>query len=92
MMITDYVNVMVRNVMEPLRMITIWITSVFLYYVVDESIGEKVGLFTILEVIGFILLAFGFLLYTKVIKIPKWFKYPVTDEYQQFDDEEGEVI
>ena len=43
MIITDYVNAMVRNVMEPLRMITIWITSVFLYYVVDESIGEKVG-------------------------------------------------
>ena len=88
MMITDYVNAMVRNIMEPLRMITIWITSVFLYYVIDESIGEKVGLFTILEIIGFILLAFGFLLYTKVIKIPKVFKYQVNDEYQQFDDDD----
>ena len=75
MMATDYVNAMARNVMEPLRMITTWIVSVFLYYVVDPSIGEKVGLFTILEIIGFIALTFGFLLYTKVIKIPKVFNY-----------------
>ena len=88
MIITDYISAMVRNIMEPLRMILIWIVSVFLFYVVDESIGEKVGWFTILEVIGFILLTFGFLLYTKVIKIPQIFKYPTKSETE---DEEQRI-
>ncbi|ELP83659.1 hypothetical protein EIN_467230 [Entamoeba invadens IP1] len=81
MIITDWVNAMVRNVLDPLRMITTWICSVFLYYVVDEAIGEKVGWFTLLEVFGFIVLTVGILLYTKVIKLP-WFKYEVSEDVE----------
>ncbi|ELP89481.1 hypothetical protein EIN_391360 [Entamoeba invadens IP1] len=89
MMITDYVNAMVRNVMEPMRMITIWICSVFLYYVVDPKIGEKVGWFTFIEVFGFIFLTGGFLLYTRVIKIQKLFKYPPPEpEKEEGKDDE----
>ncbi|EDR26212.1 hypothetical protein EDI_076280 [Entamoeba dispar SAW760] len=90
MMITDYVNAMVRNVMEPMRMITIWICSVFLYYVVDPDIGEKVGWFTFIEVFGFIFLTGGFLLYTRVIKIPKLFKYPSNEEISIEEKKEEE--
>ncbi|EKE40737.1 hypothetical protein ENUP19_0203G0044 [Entamoeba nuttalli] len=94
MMITDYVNAMVRNVMEPMRMITIWICSVFLYYVVDPDIGEKVGWFTFIEVFGFIFLTGGFLLYTRVIKIPKLFKYPSNEEVtiEEKKEEEKEPL
>ena len=82
MVITDYVNAMVRNILEPVRCITIWGTSVFLYYVVWRAIGENVGYFTIVEMIGFILFAIGFLLYTKVIKLP-FFKYPKEEEKEE---------
>ncbi|KAL7715303.1 EamA domain-containing protein [Entamoeba marina] len=75
MMITDYVNAMVRNVMEPMRMISIWALSVSLYYI-DNTYGEKVGWFTFIEIAGFILLTIGFCLYTKVFKIKAIFKYP----------------
>ena len=92
MTITDYVNAMLRNVMEPLRMITVWIVSVCLYYITDKAIGEKLGLFTILEVFGFVLLISGFLLYTKVIKIPQLFNYPLKDIVNAEENENVEIM
>ena len=87
MMITDYGNAMIRNVVEPMKMITIWITSVFLYYVIDESIGENVGWFTFLEIIGFLLLTLGFVMYTRILKLPKVFTYPNTSTFKHDDEE-----
>ena len=73
-------------------MIFIWIVSVFLYYAVDETIGEKAGYFTILEVVGFIFLVIGFLLYTKVIKINKLFTYPTRETSPQNKEEALEIM
>ncbi|BFU21165.1 hypothetical protein EHI8A_044590 [Entamoeba histolytica HM-1:IMSS-B] len=70
-----YSNAMIRNILEPMRMISVWIVSVFIHYVISSSYGESVGWSTIVQVIGFILLVIGFLLYTKVIKIPCLFNY-----------------
>ena len=89
MMITSEGNAMLRNVVEPMKMITIWITSVFLYYAVDDSIGEKVGLFTILEVLGFLLLSFGFVVYTRIVKFPKLFNYPAKNILDHDNDDDN---
>ncbi|ELP90439.1 hypothetical protein EIN_016680 [Entamoeba invadens IP1] len=78
--VIQYSNAMIRNILEPMRMITVWIVSVFIYYAISTNFGESIGFNTILQVVGFVLLVLGFLLYTKVIKIPCWFNYEEKNE------------
>ncbi|KAH3758412.1 solute carrier family 35 member F6 [Pelomyxa schiedti] len=70
MIITEVTNAMVRNLLEPIRTLFIWVTDIFIFYVIDERYGESLNLWSILEGFGFVVLVIGFCIYNSVIKIP----------------------
>jgi len=75
MIITEVTNAMVRNLLEPIRTLFIWVTDIFIFYVIDPRYGESVNLWSILEGFGFVVLCFGFFIYNGVIKLP-FLTYP----------------
>ncbi|GAB1220237.1 hypothetical protein ENUP19_0050G0013 [Entamoeba nuttalli] len=69
MIITRSLTAMVRNILDPCRMISIWFLSVLMYYIFNKKYGEPLGWQTALQVLGFLLLTFGLFIYTGVIKL-----------------------
>jgi len=85
MMITQVTDAMLRNIMEPIRTLLVWVTMVFVCYVVTkQKAGERVNLWSLLQLAGFIVLSFGILVYNGVIRF-KCFK---TKSDEHGDDEE----
>jgi len=69
MMITQVTDAMLRNIMEPIRTLLVWVTMVFVCYVVTHrKAGEQVNLWSLLQLAGFIILSFGILVYNGVIR------------------------
>ncbi|KAL7721874.1 EamA domain-containing protein [Entamoeba marina] len=79
-------SAMMRNIMDPTRMVTVWIAMIFIHYVISNNYGEAVSYASIVEVFGFGLLLIGFGLYTKFIKLPFIFKYETsTSEFTEIE-------
>ncbi|BFU20243.1 hypothetical protein EHI8A_088120 [Entamoeba histolytica HM-1:IMSS-B] len=70
MTITSQINALTRNVIDPLRMITIWLTGLFIHYVITNKLGEALSWATLIQVFGFIVLAIGFFVYAGIIPLP----------------------
>ncbi|KAL7718158.1 EamA domain-containing protein [Entamoeba marina] len=87
MIITRHLNAMIRNILDPCRMITIWVLGIILYYTFSKEFGEPLGWQTALQIVGFTLLSTGLFIYTKVLKIPYFFNYNEEDRLIQSDDE-----
>eukprot|EP01105_Mastigella_eilhardi_P026554 TRINITY_DN773_c0_g1_i1.p1 TRINITY_DN773_c0_g1~~TRINITY_DN773_c0_g1_i1.p1 ORF type:complete len:406 (+),score=128.09 TRINITY_DN773_c0_g1_i1:161-1378(+) len=78
MIITDETSAMVRNLLEPVRTLFIWITDIFIGYVISEELGETVNWWSFLEGAGFIVLCVGVFIYNGIIKLP-FLTYPPKD-------------
>eukprot|EP00727_Mastigamoeba_balamuthi_P012871 m51a1_g8206 putative integral membrane (376) ;mRNA; f:50511-52025 len=70
MIITEVTDAMVRNLLEPIRTLFIWVIMVFIHYVITSKFGESVNIWSLMELGGFVILCFGFLIYNNVIKVP----------------------
>ena len=68
MMITQVTDAMVRNIMEPIRTLLVWVTMVFICYVcTHKRMGERVNYWSLLQLAGFVTLSIGVLIYNDVI-------------------------
>ncbi len=65
-----------RTLLDAIRTISIWILELCLYYYINRSYGEKWNKYSYLQVIGFILLINGTLIYNQVYRLHFIFKYP----------------
>ena len=69
MMITQVTDAMVRNIMEPIRTLLVWVTMVFICYVcTHQHMGERVNTWSLLQLGGFLILSVGVLIYNDVIR------------------------
>jgi len=65
MMITQVTDAMTRNIMEPIRTFLVWVGMVVLYWIFSHF-GERLNLWSLLQLAGFLVLTFGVLLYNQV--------------------------
>jgi drug/metabolite transporter (DMT)-like permease len=60
-----------RTIYESLRSVTVWILSVILYYAIPSvGAGEPIGIHSLLQGAGFIVLVFGSAMYHRFVKFP----------------------
>jgi len=86
MIITQVTDAMVRNLMEPVRTLCVWVTNVFIFYcIAHRKMGEPLTLWSILQGAGFVLLTIGVLIYNRVIRT----KCLGNDKVLDDDEEEG---
>jgi len=66
-----YLSTVHRTLIDACRTVTVWLFQVVLRYVFGlTSAGEAVGWFSIIQLIGFIFLVSGTVLYNEVFRIP----------------------
>jgi hypothetical protein len=71
MFITETTDAMTRNILEPIRTLLVWVLMVFVCYVLShQKMGERVNLWSLLELAGFGVLCFGVLIYNGVLRFP----------------------
>lgn len=69
MFIINMTNALARNVTEQMRTLFIWLISLFIYYIVNKDYGEKWGPLSFLQLIGFLIMSVGVLIYNGIIKL-----------------------
>jgi len=67
--LTKYLSTVHRTLIDACRTITVWLFQILLYYW-DERAGEKVAWYTSIQLVGFIFLVAGTIIYNEVFKIP----------------------
>eukprot|EP00164_Ancoracysta_twista_P002055 GFYU01002707.1.p1 GENE.GFYU01002707.1~~GFYU01002707.1.p1 ORF type:complete len:403 (-),score=130.55 GFYU01002707.1:286-1494(-) len=78
-----------RTLIDALRTTVVWVVDLFIYYAVSEKYGEPWGQYSWLQLIGFVMLFTGTLVYNEVLHVPM-FRYPSKDtEYLSLDDNNG---
>jgi drug/metabolite transporter (DMT)-like permease len=87
MRMTKFTNSVSRNVMEAVRTMCIWGTSLFIHYVISPSYGEPWDDWSWMQLGGFVVLVFGLFIYYEVLHL-SWFNYeeeidPVKAEEEQ---------
>jgi drug/metabolite transporter (DMT)-like permease len=75
MMVTQTFTAVHRTIMEAIRTACIWVTNLFIFYVIDPNYGEKWIDWSYLQVFGFICLLVGMFIYNKVLRL-KFLTYP----------------
>jgi len=72
MFVTQYTSAVMRTILEGLRCACIWITNLFIRYVVVRkagSFGEEWNDWSYLQLCGFFFLLLGMFLYNKILRI-----------------------
>ncbi|KAJ3446331.1 hypothetical protein M0813_08031 [Anaeramoeba flamelloides] len=81
MVITDFSSALLRNILDGLRTLFIWVTLIIIYYASPTSgFGEEWTNWSYLQLGGFIALVVGTFMYNKILKFP-CFNYK--EEYEQ---------
>ena len=65
-----------RTLVDALRTILVWVVDLFIFYFIDKSFGEAWGKYSYIQVIGFVLLLLGTVLYNAVLKVPGLYYEP----------------
>lgn len=80
MVITSLTSAMTRNILEPVRTLLVWVVMIALCYIFTrQTMGERVNLWSLLELGGFAMLSFGVLVHNGVIRL-RCLKYPPKEE------------
>ncbi|KAJ6252078.1 hypothetical protein M0813_14627 [Anaeramoeba flamelloides] len=71
MVITDFSSALLRNILDGLRTLFIWVALIVVYYTSpDSGFGEKWSNWSYLQLGGFVTLIVGTFMYNKIIKFP----------------------
>eukprot|EP00770_Monocercomonoides_exilis_P003083 MONOS_3062.1-p1 / transcript=MONOS_3062.1 / gene=MONOS_3062 / organism=Monocercomonoides_exilis_PA203 / gene_product=integral membrane protein, putative / transcript_product=integral membrane protein, putative / location=Mono_scaffold00068:88169-89492(-) / protein_length=343 / sequence_SO=supercontig / SO=protein_coding / is_pseudo=false len=95
MFITEVTSALTRNVLEPMRTMLVWITSIILYYASKEkdretSGGEPWSNWSYMQLGGFVVMTVGVMTYNFVWKFPCW-RSPQDDEKAKAAEEASEI-
>ena len=65
MELSRLLSAVVRNLVSAMRTVLVWVIGVGLYYMVGQQYGERIGLWSLVELCGFVMLIAGSLLYAR---------------------------
>lgn len=88
MFVTNYTSAVVRAILEGIRCACIWITNLFIHYVVvpgDGRFGERWTDWSYLQLCGFVFLLEGMLVYNGFVKL-SCLGYEENSEHQEIPD------
>lgn len=69
--VVQVADAMVRNIIDPLRTLLVWVFMVALCYLfTDGRMGERVNAWSLLQLFGFVLLCLGILVTNGVLRFP----------------------
>jgi len=68
--LTRYLSTVHRTLIDACRTVTVWLFQVFLFYIGLEGAGEKLGWWSIIQLVGFIFLVMGTIIYNEVLRMP----------------------
>jgi len=86
--IVQVADAMIRMLLDPMRTVVIWIIGIFTWYVLtDGKAGESLSYWSILELVGFLLLCLGIFTNNGMIKYP-CFKYEQKEDPKKKKTEE----
>jgi hypothetical protein len=88
MELSRLLSAVVRNLVSAMRTVLVWLVGVGLYYMVGEQYGERLGLWSLVELCGFFMLIAGSLLYAR--EKERTAKAHVRDGSVEDDEEEEE--
>lgn len=78
--VTEFSTRKERNICDALRPIAVWVMSVIVCYSVPRiNAGEPASLFTLIELVGFLLMFFGSCIYNRLIKFKCHHKGKISD-------------
>lgn len=90
MVVTSELTAVHRTIFEALRTLFIWITSLIIFYGIDEKYGEDWNAYSYMQLAGFAILVLSMLIYNQAVKIRKFFTYP--DQQSQGPTEETSLV
>merc|ERR1712032_1406815 len=76
LIITNLTQSTTRNVVDGVRTMCVWMTSVVLFYV-QPAYGERIGMYSLVEAAGFLLLIIGVFVYSRFFRLPCAMLYPL---------------
>jgi len=79
--ITSHFSAVHRTLIDSLRTVVVWFVDLFTFYAISKNFGDRWRPHTYLELVGFIILFVGSLLYNAVIKIPG-LEYPAIQAHE----------
>lgn len=79
--ITSHFSAVHRTLIDSLRTVVVWFVDLLTFYVISENFGDRWKPHTYLQLMGFVLLFLGSLLYNAVIKIPG-LEYPCIQAHE----------
>jgi len=68
--VTKKLTAVHRTLIDALRTICVWAIDIFIYYVISETYGEAWTKYSYVQLIGFVLLVIGTMVYNGVIRFP----------------------
>ncbi|CAD7971146.1 unnamed protein product [Amoebophrya sp. A25] len=88
MSITRYLSAVHRTMLDAWRTMVVWLVGIVYYYAVDPTsdFGEPWTVYSYLQLLGFIVLIFGQLIYGGLLRLEALFAYP---EESVANDEKG---
>ncbi len=69
-LVTKKLTAVHRTLVDALRTILVWGVDLFIYYLIDKNFGEEWNHYSYIQVLGFLLLLVGTMIYNAVIKLP----------------------
>ena len=95
MELSRLLSAVVRNLVSAMRTVFVWIVGILLFYAIGPQYGEQLGLWSVVELCGFVLLIGGSVLYSqskeRTLKAPAAAHHKKSpDGREESDDEEDE--
>lgn len=93
MFVTNYTSAVVRAILEGIRCACIWITNLFIHYVIapgDGRFGERWTDWSYLQLCGFVFLVEGMLVYNGFVRL-SCLGYEENSEHQEIPDGPDEL-
>eukprot|EP01106_Pelomyxa_sp_JSP_P000540 TRINITY_DN107_c0_g1_i3.p1 TRINITY_DN107_c0_g1~~TRINITY_DN107_c0_g1_i3.p1 ORF type:complete len:364 (-),score=113.52 TRINITY_DN107_c0_g1_i3:126-1088(-) len=86
MYVTQVFNAVVRTILEALRTACIWVTDLFIYYVISQDFGEYWTNWSYLQLCGFLFLLCGLFVYNRLLMI-EGLEYPTPAQIKEKEKE-----
>eukprot|EP00727_Mastigamoeba_balamuthi_P011601 m51a1_g7063 putative integral membrane (397) ;mRNA; f:178158-180020 len=86
MYVTQVSSAVIRTILEGMRCACIWVTNLFIHYVITKELGEEWTEWSYLQLCGFLFLLLGMFIYNSIVRIDGFYYPPPKTAAPKTDD------